>query len=79
MPEKMIDTLTLSNLNFVYILIKPKNLYKLYSIATLKALKALLSKNYLRVVAYKPSLRVAFFHNIREFLTIAPLLNSYYF
>jgi hypothetical protein len=63
----MIGTLTLSNLNSVHTSIKPKNLCKSYSVATLEALKALPSKNYIRVVALEPDLRAASFHDAREF------------
>jgi hypothetical protein len=42
--------------------------------ATLKALKALLSKNYLRVVAHEPGLRAAFFHDARELFDYSPAI-----
>ena len=67
MPEKMIGTLTLSNLNSVHTSIKRKNLCKSYPVATLEALEALPLKNYVRVVAFGPDLRAASFHDAREF------------
>jgi hypothetical protein len=76
-PEKMIGTLTLSNLNFVHTSIKPKNLCKSYSVATLEALKALPSKNYLRVVAYGPGLQAASFHDAREFFDHSPAIKLF--
>jgi hypothetical protein len=67
MPEKMVGTLTLSNLNSVHTSIKPKNLYKSYSVATIEALESLLIKIYVRVVASGPDLRAASFHDARDF------------
>jgi hypothetical protein len=66
-PEKMIGTLTLTNWNFVHTLIKPKNLCKSYSVATLEALEALPSKNHIRVVARGPDLRAASFYDTKYF------------
>jgi hypothetical protein len=66
-PEKMIGTLILSNLKSVHTPIKLKNLCKSYSVATLEALEALPSNNYIRVVAFRPDLWAASFHNAREF------------
>jgi hypothetical protein len=66
-PEKMIGTLTLSNLNFVHTSMNPKNSCKSDSVATLEALDALPSKNYVRVVAREPNLRAASFHDARDF------------
>jgi hypothetical protein len=50
-PEKLAGTLTLSNSNSAHTSIKLKILCKSYSVATLEALEALLSKNYVRIVA----------------------------
>ena len=64
----MIGTLTLSNLNSVHTSMKRKNSCKLYSVATFEALEVLLSKNYVRIIAFGRDLRTASFHDAREFL-----------
>lgn len=67
MPRKLRGTLILSNLNSIHISIQPIILYKSYSIATPEPLEQLLLNNYVRIVALKPDLQVAFFYYTKEF------------
>jgi len=67
-PRKMIGTLTLSNLNSIYISMYLLILYKSYFAVTLKYSKPVLLINYIRVVALTPDLQVILFYNIIKFL-----------
>jgi hypothetical protein len=68
MPEKVIGTLTLSNLNSVHTLISPIFSYKLYSVATLGHPEPLLLENHVRIIGLTPDLQRVSFYSAIEFL-----------
>jgi hypothetical protein len=68
MPEKVIGTLTLSNLNSVHTLIYPIFSYKLYSVATLGHPEPLLLENHVRIIGLTPDLQRVSFYSAIEFL-----------
>ena len=57
-PKKITGTLTLNTSKNLYILMFPKLLYKLYSLATLNYSKPLLLKNYLSIIVLVPYCQV---------------------
>ncbi len=66
-PRKIIGTLTLSNLNLVYILVSPIYLYKLCLVATLKYFKCLLLKKYVYIVLASNLRKVSLYRVIEFF------------
>jgi hypothetical protein len=66
-PRHITATLNSSNTDSVHTLIFTAILYKLYTIAILKHLEALIFKNYIRVDALKPNSRRASFRNLADF------------
>jgi hypothetical protein len=67
-PKKIISTLTLSILKFVYTLISLIIFNKLFSIAILGHFTPLLLENHIRIVALTPNLQRVSFYSIIDFL-----------
>ena len=74
MPRKLTGTLTLSNLTSTHTSTHVIILYKSCYMAIFKYSETLLLVNYVRVVAYRPDLRVVSFYGIIECLKISSMI-----